>query len=82
MPLFAVLFLAVLALAALLVVAPFALLYFVFSRVCDLLETFFESLPWVNQRRKKQVKKGLGLATLRDIFSKLQNVNPKSSPKG
>lgn len=64
---------AVLALLALVTLAPLALLYFVFARFCDLTESFFETLPWVKKRPKSKVRGGLGLSTLRDVFSKLND---------
>ena len=73
MPLYAVLFLAVLVLLAVVVVAPFALVYFVWSRFCDLTESLIDTLPWAPKGRKKRVSKGFGLATLRDVFPKLPN---------
>ncbi len=71
MPLPAFLFLAVLALLALVIVAPFALLYFIVCRLLDTLDNGLETLPWSKSRRSKKVKKGLGLATLRNVFFQL-----------
>lgn len=79
MPKLFICFLAVLVLVALVALAPLALLYFVFARFCDLTETFFDALPWATKRPKSKVKGGLGLSTLRDIFSKLQHGNAKNS---
>lgn len=64
---------AVLVLVLLVALAPLALLYFLFARFCDLTETFLETLPWVKNRPKRKQRQGLGLSTLRDVFSKLQN---------
>ena len=61
------------------VVAPLAGLYFVFARFCDLTENALDSLPWASKRAKKKVRAGLGLGTLRDIFSKLQHASPTVS---
>lgn len=75
MPLYAVCFLAVLALPLLVVVALSALVYFVVCRLCDLTESFIETLPWLPKGRKKRVNKGFGLSTLRNVFTNLQHGN-------
>lgn len=72
--------LAVFLLSPLLVcLALLALLYFVFARFCDLTELFFETLPWVKKRPKSKLRRGLGLHSLRDVFSKLQHGKPAVS---